>query len=326
MKLRLIILTYLFLGSCVSAQTQMVSKDLKKDFGAKGDGISNDSQAWAEAVNFFSGKKNGKLIVPQGVYRIGEQTIDTNITNKIRFANLKYPANLRNVSDLEIVGVIDKKSGKPISILRFLDNQYYGYLNPANRMEALVANLDSEANLGAVLNLNHTCRNITIRNLELDGNFEKQIFHPIPQGVKKGADVGHYGITSYSVANLLLENLYVHHFALDGFYIQNDRKVLEDGKYHTIVKKCRSDLNGRQGLSFTVGSSILLIDSEFTNTGRGRVRISPAANVDIENHDASGASLKNIRIENCTMSNNLGGAGSINIAGKVEDIIITNSV
>lgn len=326
MKIQLIHYIALFWITIQQVEAFVIVKNLKTDFGAIGDGKTNDSRAWAEAIKFFSGKKDTKLFIPKGTYLIGEQSIDSDTTNKVRFANLKYPALLKNTSNLVIEGETDSKTGKPVSIIKYLDGLYYGYLNPVTKKEALIANMDSEANLGAILNLDFTCKDIVIRNLELDGNFNQQIYFPLPNGVKRGFDIGHYGITSYSTANLLLENLYAHHFALDGFYIQNDRKVLEEGKYHTIVKKCRSDLNGRQGLSFTVGSSILLVDSEFTNTGRGRVRISPAANVDIENHDASGASLKNIRIENCTISNNLGGAGSINIAGKVEDIIITNSV
>ena len=314
--------------ACLSqnVSAQELVKRLKADFNAVGDGVANDSKAWADAINFFNGKKNGTLIIEKGTYLIGEQTVDTDINNNVRFANLKYPAVLRNATDIKIVGEADKKSGKPVSVLKYMDGLYYGYFNPQTRKDALVTNLDSEANLGVIINLNTGCNNIKIENLELDGNFDHQNYIPVPKGVKRGADVGHYGITSFGASGLVIENVFTHHFALDGIYIQTQREVLPEGKYHVIVRKCISDYNGRQGLSFTVGSSILMQDSEFKNTGKGRIRISPAANIDIENHDPSGEALRNITIDNCLVTGNFGGTGSINIAGKVENVVINNSV
>lgn len=46
-----------------------------KDYGALGDGISNDTQAFIAASAALSAHGGGVLRIPQGVYVVGEQTL-----------------------------------------------------------------------------------------------------------------------------------------------------------------------------------------------------------------------------------------------------------
>ncbi len=76
MTIRIFFLFLLFISSEINgiAQSKIVIKDLKDDFGAKGDGVSNDVKAFQAAANFFNSKKgNGKLLIPYGTYLVNNQ-------------------------------------------------------------------------------------------------------------------------------------------------------------------------------------------------------------------------------------------------------------
>lgn len=297
--------------------------DFKNDFMARGDGVSDDSKSWSDAMAYFNKVKSGTLIIPEGVYRIGKQVINDNPSDGIPYATLEYgDLTLSGIDGLTIQGKVSK-DGKPLSIFKYHDNIKYGYFNPDNGGKPLDVNKDSQAIGGAIFTLGWNCKNITIKDLELDGNITNGIYNPAPAG-KKGVDIIFIGLSSYGAENLLIQNVYVHHFGLDGFYIQTSREILPEGKFHTVMENCRSEYNGRQGLSFTVGSGLKVINSKFLYTGMGGIRISPGANIDIENHDKSGAPLSNSLFKDCIISSNKGGSGSVNLAGKVDNIRFSN--
>ena len=50
-----------------------------KDFGAKGDGSSLCTEAFAKAIDALSKMGGGKLVVPQGVWYTGPITLKSNI-------------------------------------------------------------------------------------------------------------------------------------------------------------------------------------------------------------------------------------------------------
>ncbi len=293
--------------------------DFKKDFGAIGDGNADDSKAWSEAIAYFNKEKSGVLNVPAGVYRIGKQKVNQDPKDGIVYASLVYGhLTLFEIDGLVIQGEVDK-SGKPLSIFKYLDGVKYGYFNPVDGDKPIDVSKDAQAIGGVVLSLAWNCKNITIKNLELDGNFPKGTYYPAPSG-KEGSQLVFLGISSYGARNLLIENVYAHHFGLDGFYIETPRDTLPEGKFHTVLSNCRSEYNGRQGLSFTVGTGLKVSKSSFRFTGMGGIRIAPGANVDIENHDNTGAPLSNSLFEDCVISSNKGGSGSVNLAGKVNNI------
>ena len=55
--------------------TVPVWKDLKKDYGARGDGVADDSTELLHAIEDFPGTSPGALYLPQGTYRISERIV-----------------------------------------------------------------------------------------------------------------------------------------------------------------------------------------------------------------------------------------------------------
>ena len=56
----------------VLSQTYVTKSIL--EFGAKGDGKTNDHEAFVKAASFFTQRKgHGKLIIPRGIYIVGKQ-------------------------------------------------------------------------------------------------------------------------------------------------------------------------------------------------------------------------------------------------------------
>jgi hypothetical protein len=298
------------------------TKNFKTDFGAKGDGASDDSEAWSRAVKYFNEKGGGKLNIPKGIYRVGTQVFDKDSANKIAFARPKFSDVFNGIDNLQIVGTVGK-NGKITSVFKFHDGIKYGFFNPVTGEKPKGTGVDTQASLGGLMTFSHSCKNIVVKNLELDGNIPKGTYYAPPTGMR-GPDLVFIGIVSYGARNLLIENVYTHHFGLDGLYIQTPREALADGKYYTTLSKCRSEYNGRQGLSYTVGSHLKVINSSFKFTGMGGIRIAPGANVDIENQDKTHKALSEILFENCVISANKGGSGSVNIAGNVDNIVFKN--
>ena len=318
---------FLLLLLCIASNAiigqTLPSKNFKTDFGAKGDGTSDDSEALSRAIKYFNEKGGGKLLIPKGIYRVGTQIIDKDSANRVAYARPKYSDIFNGVDNFTITGTVSK-NGKITSIFKYLDDTKYGFFDPVTGKEPKGAGVETQASLGGLLTFSHSCKNVTIKNLELDGNIPKGTYYAPPKGMR-GPDLVFIGIVSYGAKNLLLQNVYAHHFGLDGIYIQTPREALPEGKYHATLIKCRSEYNGRQGLSFTVGSHLKAVDCAFKFTGMGGIRIAPGANVDIENQDKTHKALSEILFENCIISANKGGSGSVNIAGNVNNVVFKNS-
>lgn len=306
--LRLVgIILFVAVGLVTYGQTV---KNLKTDFGAKGDGFSDDSKAWHDAIEYFNGKKNGRLKIPKGIYRIGTQ--EQNISNRAFYS--KYKFRLSEASNIHIEGAVDVQ-GNPASVFKYNDNLYFGYFqNNGKAMDK--ASDKNRAELEPFLRIEPSCNGIKVENIEVDGNLAKTNL-----GIVKTHNLAFIGIYINGAGNVELENIYVHHLGLDGIYI---RAAYDENKVNVLLNKIISEYNGRQGLSFTGGRGIKVINSKFRYTGKGGLSLSPSANVDIENHEAKNKYIENIAFENCELIDNAGGSGSLNLAGLIRNFKMTN--
>ncbi len=71
---RTIFILVLGICCCIAAFAQQVVKDIKKDFGAKGDGKTNDHEAFRRAARFINSRKGNVLLrIPNGTYIVGKK-------------------------------------------------------------------------------------------------------------------------------------------------------------------------------------------------------------------------------------------------------------
>jgi Pectate lyase superfamily protein len=57
----------------MESPAQILVRDIKKDFGAKGDGRTNDHEAFRRAARFINARKgNVRLLIPAGTYIVGK--------------------------------------------------------------------------------------------------------------------------------------------------------------------------------------------------------------------------------------------------------------
>ena len=151
-----LIILFISLVQYSYAQNKMLLLNLKTDFGAKGDGKTNDQQAFEKAAKFICNRKiienkityrgNVKLFIPAGIYIVGYQKnligkIDTANNNYYKFGDDNYsdmigcyqgvPAFIfysndatEKVKNVIICGDSNK------TIIRFKDKMYFGAFDP----------------------------------------------------------------------------------------------------------------------------------------------------------------------------------------------------
>lgn len=235
-----------------------------KDYGALGDGISNDTQAFIAASAALSAHGGGVLRIPQGVYVVGEQTLAGQLglgyayrsTDIISIVNCQQPvviegnhAVLRAAPGLRY-GSFDPVSGEPYApaAMPFIDPDYAA---GAYRMLVLANN-----------------RHVLVRDLELDGASDTLILGGGWGDL--GRQLNAYGVYALNNNTLQVENVHTHHHGLDGILVSQVGTTAQSPRTPATLIRVRSEYNGRQGLSWTGGNGLTAIDCQFNHTGRGQ--------------------------------------------------------
>jgi hypothetical protein len=111
----------LLAGSLRAAAQATLHKDLKKDFGAVGNGSANDQAAFAKAADFFNQRaktpaSTGRVVhIPAGVYRVGQPNT----------GSLGSLFTLTNCRDLSILG-----ADSATTEIHYADSLRYGAFDP----------------------------------------------------------------------------------------------------------------------------------------------------------------------------------------------------
>lgn len=263
-----------------------------EDFGARGDGQTNDTAAFAALTAEMQRRQGGMIwLAPSRTYVLGRQDRGgpmgwtpvpllelSGLTSSLRIvgngARLICQAGLR-------YGTFDPASGRPVE--RPMPN--FKTSDLASPYNALIRIKDCSAP-------------ITITDLELDGNLEQ---------LRIG---GKFGDTGWQIpgTGLLLEgnlasetilNVFSHHHGQDGLIIVGNDKRASRSRFSKVIAR----FNGRQGLSLTGGRGYDFEDCEFSKTGRSAIASSPGAGVDIE---AEVGTIRDITFSRCEFSDNFG--------------------
>ncbi|NTS42256.1 right-handed parallel beta-helix repeat-containing protein [Flavisolibacter sp. BT320] len=303
---------FALMSSTAFSQT-FVTRDIKS-FGAKGNGRTNDHEAFQKAAAFFNERGgNGKLIISKGTYIVGKQTFNKNSTAKPVYegSDVFFLSEVKNVT---IEG-----QGKPV--IKFANNLRFGAFDPGNGKAYFKGGnnffkRNYLAFAGAIFFLSKS-NNIKISNIELNGNSDNLLLGGIYGDV--GIQAPHTGIYVADTKQLDIQNVHAHHFGLDGIQIVN--RTGKDSKPDSIrINNSIFEYNARQGLSWVGGNDLTVTNSKFNHTGKGKFSSAPSAGVDVE---AEVGDIRNGKFINCEFINNKG-VGFLADNGPSSDVTLDN--
>ncbi len=265
-------------------------------FGAKGDGRTNDTDAFAAMSAHVNARGAGTIILRPVTYIVGKQAHTPGDSEKFGFTPFDIihivgckgavaiqgnGARLRCASGLRYGG-FDPRSGQALPDSR--DN-----LKPKNRAVPYVGMIFIENCSGSV----------EISHLELDGNLGGHVAGG--RYAKGGWQAAGTGIRLVgNVGEERLSRIRSHHHAQDGVILT----AAIDRSGSTVVSDCVCENNGRQGCSITRGRNYSFERCHFNRTGRAGLGSSPGAGVDIEAE--GGGTVRNVAFTDCEFSDNAG--------------------
>lgn len=290
-----------FLGHRVFAQVALPANlpilDVR-DFGAKGDGVSNDTAAFAALAKQVNARDGGvKVVIPPGTYLVGGQTPNGRGGDgrifRFQGRDVFILRDCKQPVQIEASG----------AILRLPDGLHFGSFDAqGNPMNPKLPFWESSAagetgfTFGAV-----ACADVRIKGLELDGRSPAYILGGAWGDRER--QTASYGFYFESCQRVELDEVSAHHFGLDGIYIKAPGLRANATPRPHFLRGCRFEWNGRQGLSWSGGIGLRAKDCLFAHTGqvinersREQMWSAPGAGVDIE---AEGAVCRDGVFENC---------------------------
>ena len=262
-------------------------------FGARGDGLTNDTHAFSALSAEINRRGGGTIVLRAGrTYVVGAQ----------KRGDGRFGWNPEPILDLQDLGKALTIIGNGAR-LRCQRGLRFGTFDLATgaRVDRAMPN-HKRAEIAtpyfAMIRAENCRAPIAIRDVELDGNVAELVIG------------GKFGDKFWQIpaSGLLLsdnqgperiENVYSHHHALDGAMIPGDPTRLARSSVRRLV--CR--YNGRQGLSLTGGRSYDFTDCEFSRTGRSAIHSTPGAGVDIE---AEHNIIRDVSFTRCRFLDNAG--------------------
>jgi len=282
-----------------TAQAKMRESVSVKDFGAVGDGITNDTDAFLAASAYINSQDGGKLVIPAGTYIVGKQTFAGS-------AGLGYAylgSNVIDINNCTNPVVLEFQGAK----LKMAPGLKFGSFDPAtgavfNPVMPFV-NTDYQASLGIMVKLFQNANVSIIGSVELDGNISAAIVGGLWGDT--GRQIVSYGVWAYNNDICTIENVWSHHHCLDGMASGYDGITTEAGVMKPLVLTgCVFENNARQGWSVTGGRGVTAIGCKFNNTGKDvPFASSPGAGCDLE---AEGGWIRDVSFIDCEFSNNTG--------------------
>lgn len=289
-------------------------------FGAQGDGLTNDTDAFAMLSAHVNAQGGGTIVLRPVTYLVGRQ-------HAVHGGKPLAPARLdaRHVGPSPSFVPFDiihlAYCADPIIIrgngakLRAAPGLRYGRFDPHSGaplpdvQEKLIVT-DKAAPYIAMVFIENCLGDVEISDLELDGDLQRLIVGG--RTFRGGWEAGASGIRLMAnTGSERLSRIYSHHHAVDGLILT--RTSERTGP--TTVTDAICEFNGRQACSVTGGSNFAFDRCKFRHTGEAGLRAKPGDGVDIE---AESSPIRNVRFSHCEFSENAApgvGAGSGDSAG-----------
>lgn len=282
---------------CASAAASALTPE---QFGARGDGVTNDTAAFQRLADEVNRRGGGTISLRPGrTYVVGAQSRGIALGWKpepiLELNGLRSPlrilgngARLRAQAGLRF-GTFDLATGEPVQ-----------HPMPYVKRDDLAGAYDGMIFVRAC----HAP--VEIRDIELDGNMSR-----LRVGGKfgdKGWQVPAIGLRlGRNLSDEIVHNVYTHHHGLDGAMFIGAAVRTGRGTITRLISR----YNGRQGASVTAGHDYDFADCEFSHSGRSVIRSAPAAGLDIE---AESGPIRDLSFARCSFVDN-GGCGMVADSG-----------
>lgn len=289
-----------------------------KDFGAKGDGKTNNTLAFQKASNYLQAN-GGTLIIDSGIYIVGAQRQSKTYGAGSSFFD--EPILFFKEAKLPIVITGYKAT------LKAADQLKWGSFNPiTGKKDSLRKTSHQSDYYASAYNFIRAvgCASITIKGLTIDGNSGNLDIGP--SFTHEGIQLAATGLSLFNNKSVLVEDCYIHHCGLDAIVVAWTGLTENDPIYPHVIKNVKATYNGRQSLSWVGGNSLTVTDSEFSSTGKAfnkkvPVVSKPSAGIDIEIEESI---IRNGNFINCMVNDNAG-PGVISIGHDTYNINFKNS-
>lgn len=282
-------------------------------FGAKGDGNTNDTGAFAALSAYINSRGGGTIVLRPVTYIVGKQWRSRGGKTDLAFAPMDILHFIGCTRDVIIRGNGATLRLAPGLLYGGFDRQSGNALPDAR--ENLQLGRRAVPYLG-VIHAENCTGAIEIADLEIDGQLNS-----LRLGGKysdAGWQAGGSGVRLIGGSGPeRLSRIFSHHHPQDGILL----KGAPNRTASTIVSDCVCEKNGRVAASVTGGRNYSFERCKFRQTGRAGLRSSPAAGVDIE--PEGGGSVRNIRFSDCEFSDN-SGFGLVAGGGNAEGVTFAN--
>lgn len=276
-------------------------------FGARGDGRTNDTDAFAAMAAFVNARGGGEIVLRRTTYIVGKQRQALRPGAAYAFE----PAPIMHFAGCRVPLIIRGNGAR----LRCQPGLRYGTFQPVtgrptrNRMPYTKPG-ELASPYRSMIQVEGCSGPIEISDIELDGNVRGHV-----RGGQYG-DVGwQIGASGIELINNSgperLSRIHSHNHPLDGLIIDglNRRNAV------STVDDVRCEYNGRQGCSIVGGRGYSFTRCKFNHTGKAGIHSPPGAGVDIESE--AGKRVGDLRFVDCEFSNN-SGAGLVADSGPSE--------
>jgi hypothetical protein len=261
-------------------------------FGAKGDGRTNDTDAFAAMSAHVNGQGGGTIVLRPVTYIVGRQVPAKDPKEWLGAADIIHLKNCSRA--VEIVG-----NG---AVLRCAPGLHYGRFDRASGRplpDSVQLDLTGRAvPYWGMIHIHDCSASVTISNLELDGNLQSMLIGG--RNDRTGWEAGGAGIRLQKNRNYeRLSRIHAHHHPQDGLILT----PAPDRTGSSIVSDVVSEYNGRQGCSVVGGRNFVFQRCKFQHTGKAGLRHAPGAGVDIESEQSP---IRNVAFTDCDFSDNSG--------------------
>lgn len=276
----------------------LVVKNIKTDFNAVGDGITDDHDAFkAAAACINNSNGNVKLIIPNGIYLVGRQTAHIgSATHDDPVYEGETVMFLDNINNLVIegeayskiiykdemkFGTFDTATGSPNP-----DINLYNPLNPDTLAPNHNAyNYKYAGTIGTFIQIENSS-NIEIKNLEINGNSDNYILGGNWGSGDRPIELKNsYGVFLHSITNSTFTNLKIHHFGVDNLQVSSSFTGGYDPEpvsTNLVFDQIICEYAGRNNFSWVGGENICVSNSAFNHAYTKIIKTKPGYGMDIE--------------------------------------------